>query len=158
VINSARRRLWIVSPYFVPDIQVVSALQVAALKGVDVRIMLPKKSDNLLVDLSAHTYIEEMEQSGVKFFRYQPGFLHQKVILVDDDTAAVGTANLDNRSFRLNFEITVLVVDKEFAGQVSDMLEKDFDSCQVQTSEYLQNRTFVFKLATKIARLFAPVQ
>jgi cardiolipin synthase len=157
-INQAQRRLWIASPYFVPDRQVVCALQLAALRGVDVRIVLPEHPDHLLVYLSGFSFLEETEQAGLQIFRYQPGFLHHKVILVDDDLAAVGTANLDNRSFRLNFEITVLVDDADFAGQVAAMFERDFGQCKLARPEDLLRRSFWFKVAVRIARLMAPLQ
>src|SRR4029078_7875109 len=107
-IEAARHRLWIASPYFVPDTALIYALQLAALRGVDVRIMLPQKPDHKMVYLAAFSYIAEAEPACVKFYRYQPGFMHHKVILVDDDLAAVGTANFDNRSIRLNFELMLV--------------------------------------------------
>ena len=157
-ITCARRRLWITSPYFVPDEAVYDALQLAALRGVDVRIMLPSKPDHLLVYLSAFSYLESAEQVGVRFYRYRAGFLHQKVMLIDDDLAAVGTANLDNRSMRLNFELTVLFADREFAGQVAAMLEADFGRCERATPGDLGRRGIPFRVAVRIARLLSPVQ
>jgi len=157
-INSARQRFWIASPYFVPDANVMSALQLAALRGVDVRVMLPQKPDHLLVYLSAFSFLEEAELAGVKIYRYQPGFMHHKVFLVDDRMAAVGTANLDNRSFRLNFEITIVVGDRTFAGEVEKMLERDFTACRLAEPEDLARRSFWFRLAVRVARLMAPIQ
>jgi cardiolipin synthase len=157
-INAARERLWIASPYFVPDVQVVCALQLAALRGVDVRIMLPERPDHLLVYLSAFSFLAETEQAGVKIYRYQPGFMHNKTILVDDDLAAVGTANLDNRSFRLNFEVTVVVDDREFAAEVARMFERDFEQCQLARADDLHRRSFWFQVAVRVARLMSPVQ
>jgi len=157
-INGARERLWIASPYFVPDDAIVSALQLAALRGVDVRLVLPEKTDHLLVYLSSFSYLEEAEKAGVKIFRYQPGFLHHKVMLVDDELAAVGTANLDNRSFRLNFEITVVVNDAEFAGEVKAMFRDDLARCRQAHPTALSERRLWFRLAVRIARLLAPIQ
>jgi cardiolipin synthase len=157
-INGARHRLWIASPYFVPDRPIVSALQLAALRGVDVRLMLPEKADHLLIYLSSFSYLEEAEKVGVKVYRYQPGFLHHKVLLVDDELAAVGTANLDNRSFRLNFEITVVVNDIEFAGQVDAMMRNDLASCRQVHPKDLADRRLWFRLAVQVARLLAPIQ
>jgi len=157
-IHSARKRVWITSPYFVPDSQVVSALQVAALKGLDVRIMLPGKPDHKLVWLSSYAFIEATEPAGVKFYRYNSGFLHQKVMLVDDQFASVGTANLDNRSFRLNFEITVAVADEGFAGELCEMLEHDFSQCSRATADDLHRRSFFFRFLVRLARLTAPIQ
>jgi cardiolipin synthase A/B len=157
-INSARKRLWIASPYFVPDRQVMVALQLAALRGVDVRIVLPENPDHLLVYLSAFSFLDEAEQAGVKIYRYLPGFMHHKILLIDHDLAAVGTANLDNRSFRLNFEITVIVADEGFAAEVQRMFEDDFSRCRIAKPEDLAHRWFGFKLAVRVARLLAPVQ
>jgi len=158
LINRATTRLWIASPYFVPDEQVVSALQLAALRGVDVRVLIPEKTDDALVNLSAWSYLPELEKVGIRVFRHQRGFLHQKVTLMDDLYATVGTANFDNRSFRLNFEITVAVADEDFARQVHDMLERDFaDAREVHAQEFEQ-RSFMFRLAVRLARLMAPIQ
>jgi len=157
-INSARRRLWIASPYFVPDVQVVCALQLAALRGVDVRIMLPQNPDHLLVYLSAFSYLEEAEQAGVKVYRYQPGFMHHKVLLADDRLGVVGTANLDNRSFRLNFEISIVVDDPPFNAELGEMLERDLANCREVTADELRERPFRFRLAVRLARLTAPIQ
>lgn len=157
-INGARERLWIASPYFVPDDPIVSALQLAALRGVDVRLALPEKTDHLLVYLSSFSYIEEVEKAGVKIYRYQPGFLHHKVILVDDELAAVGTANLDNRSFRLSFEITIVVNDPGFAGEVEAMFRDDLAHCRQIHPGALTERPLWFRLAVRISRLLAPIQ
>lgn len=157
-INQASKRLWIASPYFVPDEQVVSALQLAALRGVDVRILLPDKADHLLVYLSSFTYLEELDGMGVKVFRYTPGFLHQKTMLVDHDLSVVGTANLDNRSFRLNFEITMVISGPEFAQQMETMFEADFARSDQVGVENLEERSGWFQFACKAARLASPVQ
>jgi len=157
LIHSARQRIWIVSPYFVPDDPVISALQLAALRGVDVRIMLPEKADHLLVYLAKFSYLEETLPSGIKFFNYQRGFLHNKVVLVDNQIAGVGTANFDNRSFRLNFEITLLFVDRQCVDEVEQMLLQDFEFCQQMSLQDITRRSVWFKLATRIARLFSPV-
>ena len=158
LINSAQRRLWIVSPYFVPDISIVNALALAVLRGVDVRIMLPQNPDNILVYLSSYSYLRESMQTGIRFNRYQEGFLHQKVLLLDDHTASVGSANLDNRSFRLNFEMNAVVHDYQFAHDVAKMLEHDFDHCaQVGLQDY-HSRPVWFRFAVRLARLLAPIQ
>jgi cardiolipin synthase len=157
LIHSARQRIWIVSPYFVPDNTVVSALQLAALRGVDVRIMLPEKPDHKLIYLAKYSYLEETLPFGIKVYNYHAGFLHQKVVLVDNAIAGVGTANLDNRSFRLNFEITLLFVDKGCVSGVEEMLEQDFTNCHQMELKDIEQRPLWFKIATRIARLFAPV-
>lgn len=156
-LQAARQRIWITSPYFVPNESVVEALQLAALRGVDVRIMLPEKPDKRLVWLAAFSYIPEVGKAGVQFYRYQQGFLHQKVALIDDDLAAVGTANLDNRSLRLNFELTVLVADQRFAQSVATMLENDFAVCSKVDLTALQQRAWPFRVAVAAARLLSPM-
>ncbi len=157
-INRAEKRLWLASPYFVPDEQFVSALQLAALRGVEVRILLPDKTDNKLVQLSGWSYVAELEQLGVQIYRYPLGFMHQKVMLIDDVYCTIGTANFDNRSFRLNFEITMAFADTGLASQVQAMLEKDFAASKLVTSEELRSRGFWFRFAVRAARLMAPVQ
>jgi cardiolipin synthase len=157
-INAAQKRIWIASPYFVPDLSQVYALQLAALRGVDVRVILPERPDHVLVYLSGFSYIAETESAGVKFYRYEPGFMHQKVILVDDDFAAVGTANFDNRSIRLNFELMLLVANREFAAAVAKMLEHDLSQCRHVTSDELASHGMWFRFAVRLARLMAPVQ
>ncbi len=157
-INLSRKRFWITSPYFVPDPAIVSALQAAALRGVDVRILLPQNPDHLIVFLSSYSYYSEMLQAGVKLYRYPKGFMHQKVLLVDDLIAAVGTANIDNRSFRLNFEIIAYVCQKAFVESVEKMLIKDFKLSQQAALDDYSKRTIPFKLLVRLARLLSPIQ
>ncbi len=156
-INSAKHRLWIASPYFVPDESLMAALQLAAIRGVDVRVMLPALPDHKIVYLAGFSYIAEAEPAGVKFYRYQVGFMHHKVILVDDDLATVGTANFDNRSIRLNFELMLVFADKAFAAAVHEMLERDFANCRQATADELASQPYVFQVAVRVARLCAPV-
>lgn len=155
--NSARQRLWITSPYFVPDAGVLTALQTAALRGVDVRILIPHMPDHLTVWLAAFTYQRQTLPFGIKIYKYTKGFLHQKTLLVDDNMAGVGTANLDNRSFRLNFEITALSTNIKFIREVAAMLEKDFASARLLAHNELDDRSFGFRIAARIARLFSPI-
>lgn len=156
--NSSRSRLWIASPYFVPDEGVLTALQAAAIRGVDVRVLLPERPDHLLVWLSGFSYYEQSIPYGIRIFRYQKGFLHQKVMLIDSRLAAVGTANLDNRSFRLNFEITAFSTDGRFVSEVAEMLETDFGHAREASLEDFHRRPLPFRAACRAARLFAPVQ
>ena len=95
-----RKRLWIAKPYFVPDEQFITALKLATVRGVDVRILIPDKTDNPLVQYTGWSYLEELEKAGIKIWRHLPDFMHQKVVLMDD-TCTIGTANFDNRSFRV---------------------------------------------------------
>jgi len=156
-INAAARRIWIASPYFVPDDAIVQSLQLAALRGVDVRILIPEISDNRLVKLAAYSYFDEVSSPGVKFYRYQDGFLHEKAMLIDDIVGTVGTANFDNRSFRLNFEITVVVVETDFAKDVEQMFEADFANSRLMLEDEYDTKPYLFKVAVRLARLAAPV-
>ena len=156
-IVAARKRIWIASPYFVPDHGIISALQLAALRGVDVRVIIPDEPDGLVVAMANWSYTRELLPVGVKIYRYQGGFMHQKVLLMDDRVAGVGTANFDNRSFRLSFEITLLVAAREFAAQVERMLEADMRRCHQVSEEEIANKPAWFPLAMAVARLFGPV-
>ncbi|MGC1309930.1 MAG: cardiolipin synthase [Phormidesmis sp.] len=166
LINRANTRLWIASPYFVPSSSVLNALKLAALRGVDVRIILPNRPDQWLVYLCSFSYYEELHQVGIQVYRYQPGFMHQKVILCDRDIAGVGTTNLDNRSFFLNFEVMTFIIDDDqdsdgseasFIGSVEQMLVEDMNaSRQVNLCQY-QQKPFWFKLAARVSRLLSPI-
>ncbi len=156
LIGAARRRIWIASPYFVPDGDVLSALKSAALRGVEVRLLLPSTIDHYLPWLAAYAFFDEVRDVGVEIWRYRSGFMHQKVVLVDDEIAAVGTANLDNRSFRLNFEAMAVVFDGGFSARVEDMLEHDFarsDRFEARLSE----QTLPRRVGAVGARLLAPI-
>jgi len=157
-IHSASRRLWIASPYFVPDEGVQDALKLAVLRGVDVRILIPDRPDHMLVYLSAFAFVGNMLEAGVRIVRYLPGFLHQKVILIDDEVATIGTVNLDNRSFRLNFESTAIVASARFAEQVEQMLERDFRHSREMTLEEIRRMPLWLRLASRLAYLLAPIQ
>ncbi|HEX5305802.1 MAG TPA: cardiolipin synthase [Dyella sp.] len=157
LIHAARERVWLSTPYFVPDAAVLSALQLAVLRGVDVRVMIPSRADHRGVFLASTWHAHEALQRGIGMYRYQPGFLHQKAVLVDDHTAAIGSMNLDSRSFRLNFEITALAVDEGFAAEVEAMLRADFARCRpIDASEY-DGAPYLRRVAMNVARLFDPI-
>jgi cardiolipin synthase len=156
-VNHAQKRLWIASPYFVPDLLLIKTLQLAALRGVDVRILIPERPDNRLVYLAAFTYLEMAARSGIRIYRYREGFMHQKVMLVDSRYASVGTVNLDNRSLRLNFEVTAVLFDQVFVQQVEQMLVRDFQASREATLQEYTSRSKLFGLACRSARLMAPL-
>ena len=157
LISNARSRLWITSPYFVPDDAMVLALQAAALRGVDVRIILPDKADQRIVELASFTYYEDMLNNGARLYRYRDRFMHQKVILVDDVVAGVGTVNLDNRSLYLNFEATALVADEDFIKQIETMLVTDLGNSNPVQCEHFNSKSLPFRIASRIARLASPL-
>lgn len=157
LISSARTRLWLTTPYFVPDLDVLNVLKLAALRGVDVRVLIPDRPDHTIVWLAGFAYAEEVQRAGVKLYRYTGGFMHQKTLLVDDRVAAVGTVNFDNRSLRLNFENTVLVFDAAFAGELAAMLETDFADSILYDEAAHSARGRVIRVLGPAARLLGPL-
>src|SRR5690606_6066902 len=150
-------RLWLSSPYFVPDESLFAALRLAVLRGVDVRLLLPARADHRVVYAASSLYAFEALRAGVRIFRYQPGFMHQKVMLVDQQISAIGSANLDNRSFRLNFEISLLTFDAEFTNQVAAMLEDDFSRSRELVNADRRNLHRLQQLGMRVARLISPI-
>lgn len=155
-IAAAKERIWIASPYCVPDIDILSALKLAALSGRDVRLLIPDMADHRIPWLAAFAYFDELREAGVTIWRYQPGFMHQKVVLIDDTAAAIGTSNLDNRSFRLNFETMILGLDHTFAEEVAAFLEADFERA-VRLETPLSDQPLSVRLGAPFARLLAPI-
>jgi len=156
-IHSAQKRCWIASPYFVPNAEIVSALQVAGLRGVDVRILLPQNPDHFLVYLASFYFMKVTGGGRVQFYRYREGFMHQKAILIDDFGVGIGTANLDNRSLRLNFEVTLLAVNYAFADKVEAMFLRDFDNAEAVRHDEIDQRNVLFKTGAAGARLLSPI-
>ncbi len=156
-ISAARERLWIVSPYFVPDLDLQTALYAAALRGVDVRIMLPERPDHQMVWLASNAHASTMIDHGVAIYRYKTGFLHQKVILVDDKLAGVGTVNFDNRSMRINFELTLWFTHQKTIDAVTEMLEADFAKCRKFTLKQREKQSFYLRFMGQAARLMSPI-
>ncbi|UYO01295.1 MAG: cardiolipin synthase [Devosia sp.] len=157
LIGRARERLWIVSPYFVPDTDIRTALFAARLRGVDVRIMLPDNPDHKLVWLASMAHADSMVEHGISVFRYTDGFLHQKVVLMDDQIATIGSVNFDNRSFAINFEITLWFTDAETIAGVEAMLLEDFKSCRQVGRAEVESRPWPLYVMTQAARLLSPV-
>ena len=156
-IHGAQRRIWIATPYFVPDGAVLGALHLASLRGADVRLLIPDHSDSRLVDAAAESFLEPLVAAGVRVYRYEGGFLHSKHLVIDERIGAVGTANMDNRSFRLNFEVTAVVADPRFAAQVAAMFESDLTHSRLVTSEELAARSFWRRAFSRAAHLLSPV-
>jgi cardiolipin synthase A/B len=156
LIGGAHRRLWIATPYFVPDSGVLSALQAAAIRGVDVRILVPQHPDHPVVHVAAASYYEDALRAGIRVFKYQRGFMHQKVVL-SDNIAMVGSANLDNRSMRINFEISAVCDHANLAEEVAAMLETDLTRCREMSLKDFEHDTWLRQLSVRLARLAAPI-
>ncbi|MCK7593572.1 cardiolipin synthase [Lysobacter sp. CAU 1642] len=154
-IHDARERVWLVTPYFVPGEAALMALSNAALRGVDVRLLVPRRSDARLVDYAGRSYYDELLGRGVRIWQYEPRMLHAKALLVDSDLAMVGTANFDPRSFRLNFEVALAVYDADFTTRLGTQILADMeDARQVKQPRKLG---FLRRLGEAIARLFSPL-
>jgi cardiolipin synthase len=134
-----------------------SALQLAVLRGVDVRVLIPARPDHHTVFLASTLHAHHAVRAGVGVFRYQPGFLHQKALLIDDDAAAIGSLNLDSRSFRLNFEVGTLVVDPSFAAEMETMLRADFSRAVAIDADEYHRAPLPRRIAMHVARLFDPL-
>lgn len=157
LINAASHRLWIANPYFVPPESLMDAILLAALRGVDVRILLPYYSDNKSVLLAMRVYERRLIENGVKIYKYTEGFLHQKVMLVDHSFACVGSANFDFRSMFINFEVSGITTDKKFIADVEEMLIRDFQkSKEMQLSVY-EEEGLLKTIASRGANLMAPI-
>ena len=157
VLNLARERIWIATPYFIPDEATMVALRLALLKGLEVRILTPELNDNWFVRQASNVYLSELKELGAKIFFYEKGFMHQKVMLVDDRLAIVGTVNFDNRSFRLNFEVTGAVADKGFAGELERMLLDDLSHSTELVDYNLDEQSAWERFKARGADLMAPV-
>lgn len=153
---TAKERLWLASPYFVPDEAVQAALCGAALRGVDVRILIPRRGDNLAAHLAMLTYIPALTACGVHLLAYEPGFLHEKVCIKDADTSSIGTANLDERSLRLNFELTMLMEDVAATAGVTAMLEQDMAEASPITPDRWDQAHLITRLLANCCRLLSP--
>ncbi|MGB0454948.1 MAG: cardiolipin synthase [Bacteriovoracaceae bacterium] len=157
VINGAKKRVWLATPYFVPNQQLLSALKIAVLKGIEVQILFPEKPDHFYVWCAGQFYLQKLLETGAQVLLYEKGFMHQKVILVDDDISVVGSANFDRRSLDLNFEASVIVYDKDFCLEVSQMMEQDIKNSKVLPRNYYRQKGFLFHFISKFFNLFSPV-
>ena len=134
-----------------------SALQAAALAGIDVRLMLPARSDSKVVDLASHSYLDDMMKAGVKILFYKPGFLHSKLLIIDDSLTVIGSANMDFRSFEHNFEVNAFVYDGEFTARMAGVFEDDASRCHALTPGEWFNRPRPRRWAESLMRVFSPL-
>jgi cardiolipin synthase A/B len=157
MIASAERSVWIATPYFVPNEAIRTALRVAAAKGVEVRIMVPEKNDSFLTQYASRSYFSELLRYGVEIYSYQKGFLHQKIIIADGNMASVGTANMDMRSFHLNFEVNVFLLGCSSIRDLSAHFEEDMrDSVRITPVQYYK-RGLWERTKESFSRLFSGV-
>lgn len=156
-ICSARRYFYVQTPYFLPDEEVKTALQTAALAGVDVRIMLPKKADTWLIHKASLSYLAEMMKAGVKIYLYRKGFIHSKLMVSDDEFSTIGSTNMDFRSFEHNFEANAFFYDKDTASALKEIFLADQRDCMLLSLKVWDKRSWKSKVTESVVRLLSPL-
>ena len=156
-IMSATRYVYIHTPYFIPNDVIENCIHMSAMSGVDVRIMIPARSDSRLSDACTFSYMGRLLEAGVKVYRYTEGFLHSKAIVIDDFISIVGSANLDERSFNQNFEANAFIYEEKTANRLKELFFRDMQNCEELTLEAWTNRKRRQKLKESFARLFSPL-
>ena len=157
LINKARKSIYIQTPYFVPDEAVFEALLIAARSGIDVNIMIPCKPDHPFVYWATYSYIGELVMAGVKCYTYDNGFLHSKGMVVDDKVLCYGTANMDIRSFSLNFEVNAVIYDEKKAKEMVDIFHEDLKVSTLITKDLYARRKLVIRIKEQVCRLMSPL-
>ncbi|MBK5095842.1 MAG: hypothetical protein JJE32_09215 [Deltaproteobacteria bacterium] len=155
--TSARRRIWISTPYFVPDDAIGTALENAALREIDVRLIVPEKSDLRMVGLAGRSYFHDMMQAGVKIYLYRPTNIHTKSLIIDDDVGVVGSSNVDIRSFFLNFELGVFLYGEKEIGLLASTFEEDLSRSRQLDPGAFSRRPKTVRLLEDTCRIFSPL-
>lgn len=156
-ISCAQRYIYVETPYFLPTEQVMAAFQTAALSGVDVRLMIPKKADAFITHKGTMSYLDELMKSGVKVYFYRAGFLHSKLWVADDEWASVGSTNLDFRSFEHNFEANAFFYDEKTVCTLKEIFLEDMKKCMTLSQKIWDKRSFKNKIIESVVRLLAPL-
>lgn len=157
MISNAKEKIYIQTPYFIPDDSIFEALKLAGLSNLDVRVMIPSKPDHPFVYWASMSYIGDLLKAGVKFYIYEKGFLHAKVVLMDDFVSSVGTANIDIRSFQLNFEVNAFLYDEKINKEIGDKFLEDLKDCTEITIDGYNNRSRIVKIKESFSRLLSPI-
>ena len=157
MINSAKKEIYIQSPYFIPDQSIMEALKITLLSGVKVKIMIPSFPDHPFVYWATYSNVATLMYMGAEVYMYQPGFLHQKVFVIDDEIVSIGTTNVDNRSFILNFEVNAFIYNTEEAIKSRKIFENDIQHCEIFTIEKYEARGNWIKLKEGLANLIEPI-
>lgn len=156
-ITSSRDKVYITSPYFIPNDEISFAIKAAALRGIDVRIMIPEKSDSTISHWSSESYVAEMLKSGVKMYQYTKGFCHSKLLVSDDVLCSIGSANLDYRSLETNFEVCAIFYDEKLTNTLTKQFMVDLKNARQIDLRQWKKRKWYKKLASSFSRLFAPL-
>ncbi len=157
LINKAKKSIYIQTPYFIPDDAIFNALKIAAYSGIDVKLMIPCKPDHPFVYWATFSFAGDLLRAGVRCYLYENGFLHAKTVIIDGEVSSVGTANMDIRSFRLNFEINAMIYDCETSGRLEDIFLRDMGRSRELTLYDYENRGVKVWLKEQVSRLFSPI-
>lgn len=157
MINEAEDHIYIETPYFVPDDGIFIALKVAALSGIDVRIIIPGNPDHFFVYWASMSYLGELLEAGVRCYQYENGFIHSKMICIDGLVTSIGTANMDVRSFAVNFEINAFIYDKSETEKFEEEFLDDLQDCAEITTDWYMKRSALFKIKEAVSRLISPM-
>ncbi len=157
LVTNAKKYIYIQTPYFLPTEGLNQALQIAAMGGIDVRLMIPKRSDTRSTNMASRSFLDEMLKAGVKVYFYKPGFLHSKLLVVDDMVTAIGSANMDFRSFEHNFEVNAYVYQEAFAVEMKKIFQQDMKSCELLVASRWLRRPLKDRAIESFMRLFSPL-
>ena len=157
LITKAKKSIYIQTPYFIPDESIFNALLIAVHSGIEVNIMIPCMPDHPFVYWATYSYIGDMVMAGAKCYTYNNGFLHSKGIVVDEKAFCDGTANMDIRSFALNFEVNAVVYDSQKAQELVQMFEDDLNVCKQITRDSYAGRKLIIRLKEQVCRLLSPL-
>jgi cardiolipin synthase len=154
---TARKNIYITTPYFLPNESILTALRTAAFAGVEIKIIIPRKSDSYMVSFASLSYIQSLLKLGIRVFFYRKGFIHAKTMTVDSIISSVGTANMDYRSFDYNLEVNAIIYDEEFAREMEDQFNRDLEFSEEIFLDRWRKRKLTDKIRQSAARLFAPI-
>lgn len=157
LINKAQKSIYIQTPYFIPDEAILNALMIAVKSGIEVNIMIPCMPDHPFVYWATYSYIGDMVMAGANCYTYNNGFLHSKGMIVDGKVLCYGTANMDIRSFALNFEVNAVIYDEKKAQEMVDIFQKDMEVCRQITRDYYVARRLKIRIKEQICRLLSPL-
>lgn len=157
LINNAKKNVYMETPYLVPDLPILESLKISALSGVDVRIIIPGNPDHFFMQWAASSYIGELLEAGIKIYSYQNGFIHAKTIVADSTVISIGTANMDIRSFKLNFEVNAIIYDDRVATEAEIQFMEDIKESKEITKEVYSNRSLTLRIKESLVRLVSPI-
>ncbi|PKR78349.1 cardiolipin synthase [Halalkalibacillus sediminis] len=157
MIISAKKTIWIASPYFIPDDDILTAMKVASMSGVDVRLLVPKNPDKRIVFHASRSYFPELMDAGIRVFEYPKGFMHSKVVVVDHELASIGTSNMDMRSFHLNFEVNAFLFRSDSTNQLVEDFNRDFSVAEEIDPATFKERSIFIRMIESLFRLLSPI-